>query len=246
MRYEKELERFGLSDKEAKTYLAVLELGSASAQEIAHRAGLKRPTAYFAMEKLSQLGLMSTFQRGKKQYFAAESPERLISLITERKKKTQALEEEMREIVPDLNNLFHLAGEKPRVHFFEGKDGIKAIQNDILKSKAKNIEEIYPKDEFVKLFSAEERKEYITKRKLKKIKIRAIYSSTERIALAKDPFVKTKHLASGKFPISADIVIYGDKIAIATYKGKLMGAIIESKEIAETLRLIFNLAWSVL
>ena len=90
---EKELQQLGLSDKEAKTYLASLELGPVSVQEIAKKSGLKRPTVYFAIEQLIKMGLMSSFEKGKKRYFSAESPERLVSLITAQKRKATALEE---------------------------------------------------------------------------------------------------------------------------------------------------------
>lgn len=242
--YEKELQQLGLSDKEAKTYLAALELGSATAQQIAKKSGLKRPTVYFAIDRLTTLGLMSSFGKGKKRYFAAESPERLLSLIVAQRRKAVALEEDLQRILPELNNIFQLTGERPRVRFFEGKEGIKAIQEDILKSKIKSMEEAYPADEFLKLFSPEERKQYIEKRRKKKIKIRAIYTSQSSFkAPIKDSFVELRFVPWSRFPFSADIVIYGNKVGIATYKGKLIGIIIESKEIAETLRFIFKLAW---
>lgn len=40
---ERVLEKFGLSEKEAKIYLATLELGQATVQQIAKKAGLVRP-----------------------------------------------------------------------------------------------------------------------------------------------------------------------------------------------------------
>lgn len=241
---EKELQHLGLSDKEAKTYLAALKLGSAVVQEIAKKAGLKRPTVYFAIEQLVKRGLMSSFERGKKRFFAAESPERLISLIAVQRKKAQVLEEDLRGVLPELNNLFGLSGEQPRVRFFEGKEGLKAIQEDFLKTKDKNIENIYPRDDFIKVFSEAERKEYISKLRKKRIKVKTIYTSQNQFAqLIPNPYAERKFVPYKKFPFSADITIYDNKVAIGTYRGKLLGVIIESKEIAETIRLVFNLAW---
>lgn len=241
---EKELEQLGLSDKEAKTYLASLKLGPAPVQEIAKSSQLKRPTVYFAIEQLIKKGLMSSFEKGKKRFFSAESPERLVSLLALQKKKAQALEENLQGLLPQLNGLFDLTGEKPRVRFFEGKEGLKALQDDFLKTEDKNIENIYPRDDFIKVFSESERKDYVTKLKKKKIKVRTIYTSKQGTsALVPNPYAERKFVSHEKFPFSADITIYGDKIAIGTFKGKLVGIIIESKEIAETLRLVFDLAW---
>lgn len=241
---ENELQQLGLSDKEAKTYLASLELGSAAVQEIAKKSGLKRPTVYFAIEQLVKKGLMSSFEKGKKTFFAAESPERLISLITLQQKKAQSLEENLRKFLPQLNDIFGLTGERPKIRFLEGKEGLKALQDDFLKTEDKNIENIYPRDDFIKVFSEAERKDYIAKLRKKRIKVRTIYTSQQKtVSLIPNPYAERKFVSYEKFPFSADITIYGNKVAIGTFRGKLVGVIIESKEIAETLRLIFNLAW---
>lgn len=241
---EKELQQLGLSDKEAKTYLASLESGSTTVQQIARKSGLKRPTVYFAIDQLIKKGLMSSFERGKKRFFTAESPERLVSLIAFQRKKAQILEEDLQKILPELDSLFGLTGEKPKVKFFEGKEGLKAIQDDFLKTEDKNIENVYPRDDFIKVFSEAERKEYVAKLRKKKIKVRTIYTSkNESAKLISNPYAERKFVSHEKFPLSADITIYGNKVAIGTYRGKLVGVIIESKEIAETLRLVFNLAW---
>lgn len=238
------MQQLGLSDKEAKTYLAFLESGPASVQDIAKKSGLKRPTVYFAIDQLVKRGLMDSIEKGKKRFFAAESPERLVSLIAAEREKSQALEENLRKVLPGLNGLFGSTGEQPKIRFFEGKGGLKAIQQDFLQTKDKNIENIYPRDDFIKVFSESERKEYVASLRRKRIKVRTIYTSQDKFQkLVPNPYAERKFAPYEKFPFSADITIYGNKVAIGTFKGKLFGVIIESKQIAETLRLVFNLAW---
>lgn len=241
--YQKALEQIGLSDKEGKVYLTSLELGPNSIQEIAKKSEFKRPTVHFTVENLIKRGLMSSFEKGKKRFFSAESPERLVSLIAVQRKKAQAIEEELQKILPGLNNMFDSAGEKPRVRFFEGKEGLKAVQEEILRSKISSLENIYPRDDFLKIFSKKERELYVAERKKRKIKARTIYTGKEKTPFIKESSTERRYVPYDKFPFSADVVIFGNKVAIGTYKGKLMGVIIESKEIASTLRLIFNLAW---
>src|SRR3989338_1855890 len=174
---KKELQQLGLSDKEAKTYLASLESGSVSVQEISKKAGLKRPTTYFAIGQLIKKGLMSSFEKGKKRYFSAESPERLVSLISFQRRKAQAIEEDLKMVLPELNNIFNLTGERPAVRFFEGKEGLRAIQDDILRSEFKSLEEFVPLDEAYKVFPpkpADHRQRLL--KKTKKIPRRVIYS----------------------------------------------------------------------
>lgn len=239
------LQQLGLSDKEAKTYLASLGLGPTSVQEIAKGAQLKRPTVYFAIESLIKKGLMSSFEKGKKRFFSAESPERLISLIAVQRRRAQVLEEDLQRVLPELNNLFNLTGERPKVRFFEGKEGIKAIQEDILKSKYNSIEEFVPLDEAYKTFppGPRDHRQKLAQ-KTKNIPRRIIYTSKKgAFRPSKERNVERRFISPQQFPLSAELTIYGGKIAIVTYKGKLIGTVIESQEIANSLRAIFNLVW---
>lgn len=52
-----QLKHIGLSENEAKVYLAMLELGPSPMLEIAAKAGINRPTAYAQLEALKKGGL---------------------------------------------------------------------------------------------------------------------------------------------------------------------------------------------
>ena len=86
---DKDLQAVGLQEKEAKVYLAALELGKGTAQQIAIKAELKRPTTYVIMEELMRQGLVSSFYEGKKQYFVAENPERLVDILQNQKQDSR-------------------------------------------------------------------------------------------------------------------------------------------------------------
>jgi len=243
--YQKELQLLGLSEKEVKVYLASLGLGPSSILAISKKAGLKRPTTHYTVEELIEKGLMSSFERGKKRYFIAESPERIQSLISVQKRKAEALEESFQKILPALNEVFRGVGEKPRVRFFEGKEGIKTIQEEIIKTKCKSIEELVPVDPAQKLFPphAGDHRERSLKSH-QNIPIRIIYTSAKGAILpSKKKSSEARFVPAKRFPFSAEIVVFGKKIAFASMEGRVFGAIIESEKITETLRSFFNLAW---
>src|SRR3990167_4568425 len=52
MEIEGLLQKIGLSDKSAKIYLALLQLGRANVTDLAKQAGLKRPTTYLHLDEL--------------------------------------------------------------------------------------------------------------------------------------------------------------------------------------------------
>lgn len=239
----KDLEQFGLGEKEARVYLASLELGAATAAEIAQKAGVKRATTYAEIELLMDMGLMSTYEHDKKTLFSAESPEALKRIIKNQEENLKSAASSLEGILPALLSMRDYAGEKPKVRFFEGKEGLNTIKDEILKVKDKKIEAFFSVDDLNQVFSMEEIKKYFERRLAKKIQMKGMYTR------AKGPFTdiakgdEIRIIPRDKFPLSVDVTIFSDRVALSSLKGKLMGVIIESKEIAETFRSIFNLAW---
>lgn len=78
----KQLMEFGLDDKEAKIYLAILELGGESVLQIAKKAKLNRVSTYEALKSLSKMGLISSFTKGKRVHYGAADPDRLSYLLS--------------------------------------------------------------------------------------------------------------------------------------------------------------------
>src|SRR3989338_7637729 len=128
--YEKELQHLGLSEKEARVYIASLELGADTAQHIAQKATINRATTYVQIELLKKKGLMSEFEKGKKTFYTAESPERLAGLINAMEKQVDLKRTEMARILPNLQDLFLGAGYRAKVRFFEGIEGMKALREE--------------------------------------------------------------------------------------------------------------------
>lgn len=242
----KDLTNLGLKSKEAKIYLSALELGYASVLEIAKKAEINRPTAYVVLESLMKKGLISTFEKGKKRYFTAESPEKFKDLLQNEQIRLKQKEEEIKKVIPELNIMYNLGGEKPKVRFFEGKEGLRSIRDDIIKARVERLDQIVPLDEVYRVLPpspTDHRKEMA--RKLKNIPERIIYTSKKGNFLPKKEGTKDRrYVPIDKFPFSAEINIYCNKLAIATYKGKIIGVIIESQEIANTMKYIFELSWN--
>jgi len=110
----------GLNEKEAKVYLALLELGTASAYSIAPKAGLKRPITYIVLEDLRQKGLVSIVPREKKTLYTAEAPNKLLTEVKQR-------QELLQRFMPNMEALYNSKKEKPQVQLFEGMEGVKLI-----------------------------------------------------------------------------------------------------------------------
>lgn len=246
MALELELKKLGLSDKEAKVYLALLELSEAPVQKIAGKAKVNRATTYVILESLHKKGAVTTLEKNKKVMFAAESPRTLLSLFKSQEQELRDKQEEFKKILPELEAIFNLAIERPIVRFFEDIEAVRIIREEIIASGAKVIYDIYSLEyvnQIYSLFSKEENNDFLKKRKELGITIKAIYTSDTGPFKEFQLKGERKFVPKDKFPFSADILIYKNKVALTTLRGKIITVIIESKEIADTLRIVFELAW---
>ena len=86
MTIQKLLTELGFSPVEAETYWALLNLETVSVRKVAERSGINRGTTYDAIKRLVAVGLVSARRSGAREYFSAESPEKIYDLIRDRRK----------------------------------------------------------------------------------------------------------------------------------------------------------------
>ena len=246
--YEQYLKDLDLSEKEAVVYLASLELGLSTIQEIAGKSQISRSTTYEVIESLMKKGLMSALTKGKKKYFSVEGPERLMTFIDIKERELEKRKKELRNILPELKELASLSGERPRVRFYDGKQGRRRIQEDILRTKnLGTIEEFVPLDDAYHLFPAHPRDHRHEMGKKIKVPERMIYTSKKgEILPRKKGSIETFFIPIEKYPFHAEITIYANKVALVSFGRKPIGVVLESDDIANTLRCMFDLLWKAL
>src|SRR3989344_2627127 len=130
--YDLILKKAGLDRKQARIYLACLELGQSKAPDIAKKAEIKRTTAYGILDELMQMGLVSYIAKGKRKLFGAQDPAILLNTLESNKR-------EIENILPKLQDIHATYQLRPTVQFFEGKAGIKRIYEDTLHCISKKI-----------------------------------------------------------------------------------------------------------
>lgn len=242
---EQVLKKMGLSEKTAKVYAISFEFGPQTVQQMAQKLGIPRPTVYSQIESLIKLGLMSKIEKGGKVYFAAESPENLERLLKKKVGEIQSLSLEFKKNLPRLKRMFLTSEEKPKIRFFEGKEGLLTMIKDFKRSKFDSVEEFVPIDEaFNMMPPADQDFRQKLAKKFKKIPMRIIYTSKDGpILKAKEGNKERKFVTREKFPHSGSLTIYGKKVALMSENADLIGIIIESRGISDTLRTLFDFAW---
>lgn len=250
---ENEIKKLGLSSKEAKIYLTALELDQAPAAEIAAHSGINRATAYVILEELRKKGLVSTFVKGKKTYFAAEPPERLSYLFEIEKNRLEENFANLKKILPDLDKLYESRGERPKIRFFESNEGINSLREDILKTKTKFLYQMLPMDVVQKNISERKFQDPADAKALAgKKKVKKLYNiPSKSIYYAKKRGIFPKKLGKAEYKFLADkfeteIIIYGEKTAFINVKRKPMGVIIDDLAVSLTVKTFFEALWKFL
>jgi sugar-specific transcriptional regulator TrmB len=241
----KELQDIGLAEKEAKVYVAALEIGRATADQLAKQAKIVRPTTYVQLESLMKKGLMSTYQEGKKTYFAPESPELLRRLLLKQKDDLTSKERDLTSLLPDLLRQFEGAGERPVVRFFPGKEGITTVREHILSAKEKKTYVIYSPVHLAKIYSDAELDDYSDRRKALGIHSKAIYLFQDFFNRAGlDELTERRFLSPSLLQLTIGITVYDDNTVIYSHEGNLFGLVIQSVQIASSMKAIFDFLWN--
>jgi predicted transcriptional regulator len=125
MQFLEALSSAGLTDAEAKVYLALLQTGATPAGAIVKKSGLHRATTYQSLQRLTEKGLASSVIVGKKRHFSAAEPQRLLDSLREQ-------QEYVAQSIPALTNLAKANRSGQEVAVYSGTRGIRTVLDSML------------------------------------------------------------------------------------------------------------------
>ncbi len=241
------LKNFGLNDKEIAVYVTLIELGPSPVREIALKSKVNRGTTYDILKSLMDQGLVTYFNKESHQYFAAESPEKLISALEQRKLAIDEVKTQITDNLPSLQSVFSRGGGKPKMKLYEGVKGVRQIFEDVLLSVAASENKQYW---IYSSATSKERKlvyaampDFNKKRLAKKIKVQTISLGQGGELVGLD---ERKWLETSKENLKATHqIIYAGKVAHLSLDDmeNPMGAVIENEAIFETQKAVFDFMW---
>ncbi|MFH1649836.1 MAG: helix-turn-helix domain-containing protein [Candidatus Woesearchaeota archaeon] len=230
----------GLTAKESEVYVALVELGSTSASGIISKTGLHRAVVYDLLGRLIEKGLASEIVQGRKKYFEAANPNRLIDILKEKEKN-------IRSILPNLLELSAFS-EHLEVKVYKGKQGIKAMFEEMLESRPKEWLSMGSGGETFSLLPAY-LNEFHQRRAENGISARGLLIRNQKakqrgIALAKFALTRIKYLPDS-FVTPTVLNIYGDRVFLYSIgKDKAPFIImIENSNVTKSFKEYFDWAW---
>ena len=230
--------------KEVAVYLALLEEGASTVQDISRASGVNRVSVYSALDELKQKGLVAESRKGKKKLFVAEDPENLERVVM-RKKEESRMEENLLQntILPMLRAIDTNQENKPQIKFFEGADGITKVFDEYI-IRSHDVINCGSYETAIGVVSEEDELDYFQNIQEKKIFYRMILEDTtlnRKFARASRGIAHTKFLPE-ETNISADVVISGNVTALISYERKT-ATVIEDASIAAAIKMQLDFMW---
>ncbi|MBM3234582.1 hypothetical protein FJZ19_05830 [Candidatus Pacearchaeota archaeon] len=236
----KALEGLGLTRNESLVYITLLEIGKSHIGQISEKTKMHRRTIYDCLERLQDRGLVSFVIEGNIRFFIAINPSKLKDIADEKQEK-------IIQILPKLLSIAKKSKEKTEVNVYSGKEGLKNVMEDLVKSKPKL---------WLSLTSAAKAREafpvyldqFHDKRVKEKIFLRIVFANNKGIMKRAKELKKTKltevRFTNFEYVMPISIWIYNDKVSFLLWDSET-GIIIQSKETFDSFRHYFELIWKI-
>lgn len=238
----KNLEQIGLTDKEAKVYLALLSLESSTAYEIAQHCDVKKPTVYVILEELRKKGLVLKVPHAKKALYAAKD---IAEYLAEQRGKLNAVQ----AMIPRMMSMSSVS--KPKVYFYSGIRGFAEAQDFKIDSmRGKTFHSFYGGSEDAQESVRTLFREWTPACVAKDISFQIVTPDTDigDFPEFKQFAAEGKHIQVQRVADYSQVNHLSIEIAEAfvriTDSKNVVATVIDDKATAEALRSIFDIVWA--
>lgn len=232
----------GLTNGEAKVYLALLELGSSTAGPIVKKSGVAYSNIYDVLQRLMEKGIISYIVKNKTKYFQTASPSSLNLYLEKKEKELQQQKESLREVLPKLKKLQEIKPQQ-EAEIFIGKKGLRTAYEKLYTGVTKKDEEFFFYVNQLDYFQQSELFYFSIQDILKRIPSRGIsnrqYQKSVFINQAK--YITMRYVG---FPIPGNMEVCKDRLLLVSWN-PIMGILIHSESIAENFRNYFETVWKL-
>lgn len=226
----------GFTEGDMKVYFAILKSGKCGVNKIHEESNLGRRHIYDILNKLIKKGLISyTIEKGKKNYQCSD-PNKIKEDLTQKQRELQ----KAKESFPEILNLYNSSKSEINAEVYRGKEGIKAIFDDMLNYKeaffigggwyvVRELPYFWP--------------HYNKKRLQKKIKwFNLLRNEFKNKKVSKSKLISVRVLPKEFSGVPSVIFIYGNKIVNVSWNENF-AFMIENKGIAENHKKYFDYLW---
>lgn len=247
---EEILQLAGLTKAEAAVYAILVKNSPAAPPQLADLAAESRTNTYKLLDSLEAKGLVSRDDTQKKLRYWANNPSNLLENLKQQRAEVEAAEKRYQDSLPGMMEEFFKHSAQPAIRYFHGVEGIKQVYQDQLDDR-KPI--TFTMSFGIRDFFGEAGMHHIRNEFPRRgIQRKVFYADvahtfepgqetvpideSDRLMLLERTWVEDDDLN-----VPVEWSVYGDKVSIISLGTEIVGMIIESPQIAASLREIFAL-----
>lgn len=239
------VEEAGLSGREAKVYLKLLNLGTANSGELIKETKLYKADIYEVVKKLIEKGLASYVKQNGKLFYKPADPKKLLDIIEDKKAELERKKADISSILKELEEKYKTIKIKREVSVLEGIEGLKTILIDAVKEK----EPIYLLGAGMRFFEimAHRFPRWEKQREKLKIELIGIWIDNPEVRRWNKgrPKIKARYIPEEQLSQIATWGRCGDFLAIMVMEESPLIIKIKSREIAEAFAKQFEMMWKM-
>lgn len=235
------LTQYGLTDRQAKVYIACLELGIASIQEISRKVHIARSSCEATIGQLLERGFVTSYRHKTVRKFSPVDPRQIVKVAEQ---KVGGLI----NALPDLTGIFLKNKTIPSVRLYEGKKAMESILEEIL-AEAKVLHGFGSADDLYDALGEtfpEFRKRRIQKKIPAKMILRNTAKARQRQKMGPQELREVRLLNDDTIDVSSLVFIWNDKVASFSLRQEMIAVIVESREMATGQMAMFDGLWKTL
>ena len=242
------LEDIGLTEGEAKVYLALLKLGESKTGVLASTAEVSSSKVYKILSRLEKKGLAGHVLRGDVKFFSAVEPKRILDYMDEKQEQLTSKRNLVEKMLPELERRQRTASQRSEASVYDGVKGVTNFFRNIL-------DELKPEDTYYVIgagygevvpdlrnfFYLHHKRRYELK-----IRIKMLANYETKNNLVKTAKFRSEIRFLPQYLIgNTEIVFYKNKVFIAIFTKEPKGFLIENDEAVKSFKSYFEVLWKV-
>ncbi len=243
------LKRLGLTTTEISLYLNGLKFRTVRVAKLVEMSGIKRTTAYHALDTLIEKGLASQSKQDGRLQYKMTPPDKLKILLHNKKVQLESQVDTLESLIPQFPLPLVDQETTPEVTNYYGIEGVHVAIDKALYCKERSWRIIAPRSNFFRNSSPEYIEYFKRIRIEREIRAKSLWELpsatsviTEKDQAHRQPRILPEQMR-GSFKSS--IIIFDCHVLIISSYNKQFATLIKGIESTQTLSVMFDTIWSI-
>lgn len=246
----------GVKGTAQRVFVYLSQNGVSPVSKIAEGIAIPKPSIYDGLSELADLKLIVEYDQGRSKEYSSISTDQLKDLVSRKISEIKSAETALLSFMQQQNT--HKGPVKPKIKFYSGIDGIRqAFRDTEWHDKCKETYLMWPTNEMIDILTPEFSKWHSEQRLRHGVFMKIIRKDADRkldkVSVEKNALLESEgwkndrevRYAPKDAEWSMSYWVYDDKCLFASSAGEQFAFIVQSREFAELLKILWKQMWDV-